>query len=128
MLDEKKIRVMTRLAAYEQGTGKKYMPIGHYFRTDYICLQLLMSFICGTIAFMVIFGVMIFYNFEIIVGDMYNSNVIDMIKHFGKLYAVCMVLYLIATYIYAAYRYSKARKSLKSYDSVLEKLNKHYYE
>ncbi len=36
MVDETKVRVMTRLAAYEEGTGKKYLPIGQYFRTDYI--------------------------------------------------------------------------------------------
>jgi len=128
MLDEKKIRVMTRLAAYEEGTGKRYMPIGHYFRTDYICIQLLKSFIYGTIAFAMIVGVMLFYNFELIIGDVYNMDLVAYLKRYVKVYAICMIIYLVITYVYSVYRYSKAKKSLRSYDSVLEKLNKQYYE
>lgn len=128
MLDENKIRVMTRLAAYEIGIGKKYMPIGHYFRTDYICLQLLESFIAGTFAFLSIIGISIFYNFEIIVGDVYNTDLIEVAKRMGKTYIICMVIYLLLTYLYSAYKYSRAKRSLKSYRSVLAKLSKQYYE
>ena len=56
MVDETKVRVMTRLAAYEEGTGKKYLPIGQYFRTDYIFMQLLKSFVYGTLAFAIVVG------------------------------------------------------------------------
>lgn len=119
---------MTRLAAYEEGVGKKYVPIGHYFRTDFICLKLLESFVCGTFAFLAIVGIMAFYNFEIIMGDIYNMDLVEYAKSFGKKYVICMAVYLILTYVYATYKYSRARKSLKSYNTVLENLKKHYYE
>lgn len=128
MVDETKVRVMTRLAAYEEGAGKKHMPVGNYFRTDYICLQLLESFVCGTFAFLAIVGIMLFYNFEVIMGDIYNIDLMEYAKGMGKKYIICMALYLLATYIYSAYRYSRAQKSLRSYNSVLEKLKKHFYE
>ena len=125
MIDETKVRVMTRLAAYEEGAGKKHMPIGNYFRTDYICLQLLESFVCGTFAFLAILGIMLFYNFEVIMGDIYNVDLMEMAKGMGKKYIICMGVYLLLTYIYSAYRYSRAQKSLKSYNSVLGKLKKY---
>jgi len=128
VIDETKVRVMTRLAAYEQGAGKKHMPIGHYFRTDYICLQLLESFVAGTFAFLAIIGIMLFYNFEMLIGDVYNIDFMEYARKLGKTYVICMGIYLVLTYIYAAYRYSRARKSLKSYSSVLGKLSKQYYE
>lgn len=128
MIDETKVRVMTRLSAYEQGVGKKHMPVGHYFRTDYICLQLLESFVAGTFAFLAIIGIMLFYNFEMLIGDVYNIDFMEYARKLGKTYIICMGIYLVLTYIYAAYRYSRAKKSLKSYSSVLGKLSKQYYE
>ena len=38
MLNEEKIKVMNKLAMYEQGEGKKYLPVSRYYRSDYIGL------------------------------------------------------------------------------------------
>ena len=32
MLNEEKIRIMNKLAMYEQGEGKKYLPVSKYYR------------------------------------------------------------------------------------------------
>lgn len=126
MIDETKIRMMTRLSAYEKNAGKKYMPLGHYFRTDYIWLQVLKSFIYGTIAFLMVVGVEIFCNFENLLGEIYNIDLMELARKFIKTYVTLMVIYLLITLIVSSYRYSKARKSLKAYDSVLVKLDKHF--
>lgn len=127
MVDETKVRVMTRLAAYEEGAGKKYLPIGQYFRTDYIAMQLLKSFICGTIAFVAVVGLMAFCNFEMFLEEIYEIDLMGYIKHIAKIYVICMAMYLIPTYIWAVYKYSRAKKSLNSYISVMDKLSKKYY-
>ena len=36
MLNAERVILMTRLAAYENGEGKKNVAIGKYFRSDYI--------------------------------------------------------------------------------------------
>ena len=39
MLNEEKVKIMTELAMYEEGEGKKYLPVSRYYRSDYIgCL------------------------------------------------------------------------------------------
>ena len=38
MLNEEKIKIMNKLAMYEQGEGKKYLPVSRYYRSDYIGL------------------------------------------------------------------------------------------
>ena len=44
MLNEEKIKIMNRLAMYEQGEGKKYLPVSRYYRSDYIGLAMIKNF------------------------------------------------------------------------------------
>ena len=42
MVNEEKVRLMTRLAMYEQSTGKEDLEKGRYFKSDYVkynCLK-----------------------------------------------------------------------------------------
>lgn len=128
MLDEVKIRVMTKLATYESGAGKKYIPIVGYFRGDYISLQLILSFVSGTIAFVSVAALLAFCNFETILSDIYDIDLVEYTRHMGKLYVICMGIYLLATYIWSVLKYSKAKKSTNSYISVMDKLSRKYYE
>ncbi|MBQ0027833.1 MAG: hypothetical protein KBS96_04450 [Lachnospiraceae bacterium] len=124
MVDEEKLILMTKLASYENGEGKKYVPIANYFRSDYISAQLLKSIVAGTVAFMSIMGIVLFYNFETIMEEIYNIDFVGIAKRIGTLFATCMVIYVIITYILAVYRYSRARKSLKNYYANLKKVEK----
>ena len=44
MLDEKRIRQMTKLAFFEKKEEKNALRIGRYFRSDYIGKELLKNF------------------------------------------------------------------------------------
>ena len=55
MLNEERIKLMTKMAAYEADEGKKNVAIGNYFRGDYIGLQVIKSIISATIAFVIVF-------------------------------------------------------------------------
>ena len=55
MLNEERIKLMTKMAAYEADEGKKNVTIGNYFRGDYIGLQVIKSIISATIAFVIVF-------------------------------------------------------------------------
>ena len=36
MVNEEKVKIMNRLAMYEHGEGRKYLPVSRYYRSDYI--------------------------------------------------------------------------------------------
>ena len=127
MVDETKVRVMTRLAAYEEGAGKKYLPIGQFFRGDYVFLQLLKSFVSGTFSFLLVIGLWAFCNFENLLEGIYDIDIMGYAKTLGKTYVILMVCYLVPTYIWAVYKFTKAKKSLNSYISVMDKMSKKYY-
>lgn len=122
MVNEEKVILMTKLASYEQGEGKRVVPIAGYFRTDYISSQLLKSFLAGTIAFLAILGIFLFYNFELIMGDVYNTDLLAFAKKVGLIYVICMAVYLVASYALAVFRYNRAKTSLKTYYMNLKKL------
>lgn len=72
MLNEERIKLMTKMAAYEADEGKKNVAIGNYFRGDYIGLQVIKSIISATIAFVIVFGLFVFYDFEVFMSDIYK--------------------------------------------------------
>lgn len=128
MLSEERIILMTKMASYESNEGKKNMAIGKYFRSDYIAIQVLKSILYGTIAFFIVFGLYILYDFETFMQDLYKMDLLAFARNILIYYAVSVVSYGVLSYIVYSYRYAKAKKNLKCYYHNLKKLNTMYSE
>lgn len=115
---------MTKLASFEAGEGKKLLPTMTYFRSDYIGSQMLKSFIAGTVSLICIVAVYLFYNFEVIMADIYNIDYIATLKRAGIVYAVLMCIYLAIIYLVAVFRYNRAKNGVKKYMKALSVLEK----
>ena len=126
MLNEKRIILMTKMASYEANEGKKNVAIGSYFRIDYIGWQVLKSIISASIAFVVVFGMYIFYDFEIFMTDIYKMDLLEFARHVLSLYLWTIGIYAVISYIVYAFRYSRAVKSLRVYHMNLRKLSDMY--
>ena len=126
MLNEKRIILMTKMASYEANEGKRNVAIGSYFRSDYIGWQVLKSIISATIAFVVVFGMYIFYDFEVFMTDIYKMDLLEFAKHVLTLYLWTIGVYAVISYIVYTVRYSRAIKSLKVYYINLRKLSELY--
>ena len=123
MLNEERVKLMTRMASYETGEGKKNMNIGKYFRGDYIGKQVLRSVIWATIAFGICFGLYLFYDFERFMQDIYKMDLLSFAKNVLLVYVIVVVGYGVVSYLIYSGRYKKARKSLKKYYNNLRKLS-----
>ena len=64
MLNEERIRLMTKMASYEEGEGKEYMPIKQYYRKDYVGLGMIKTFITSSIAFGILFLCWVLYDMD----------------------------------------------------------------
>ena len=122
MLNEERIKLMTKMAAYEANEGKKNVAIGNYFRGDYIGLQVIKSIISATIAFVIVFGLFVFYDFEVFMSDIYKMDLLGFGKTVVIVYLIFVAVYALISYMIYTYRYTKARKSLKMYYNNLKKL------
>lgn len=126
MLNQERIKRMTKLASYESGEGKTYLPISKYYRSDYIGLALIKNFFLITLAFAIIFAVIMGYNSEYLLD---NVNKIDIGPLIVKLvigYIVLLIFYSFVTYIFHSVKYKKAKKSVQIYYKQLNKLNLMY--
>lgn len=128
MLNEERIILMTQMASYEKGEGRKNVKIGNYFRSDYIAIQLLQSVVTATVAYAVVFALYVLYDFEQFMMDLYKIDLFAFAQNVLTYYAVVVVGYAILTYVIYSWRYAKAKKSLKCYYHNLKKLNTLYNE
>ncbi|MBQ2400848.1 MAG: hypothetical protein II311_02410 [Lachnospiraceae bacterium] len=123
MLNEEKVVLMTKLAAYEQHRGKKDTKIRRYFRGDFLLMQMLKTVICATIAYAIMVGLYMLYHLEEFMEDLYQIDFLELLRQIVTSYGVLVVFSCVFTYIVYSYRYRKARKSQKEFMNNLKKLN-----
>ncbi|MBO4808462.1 MAG: hypothetical protein J5537_05420 [Lachnospiraceae bacterium] len=128
MVNEERVILMTRMASYEAGEGKKNIKIGDYFRADYLSKQLLKSLIFSTISFVIGLVLYVLYNFDFLLENIYKIDLLALGKKMLTGYIVLVVVYGLITYIVYAFRYRHARKNLKTYYGNLKKLSSMYSE
>ena len=126
MISEARVKLMTRLASYEQGEGKENAEIGTYFRGDYIGLQVIKSVISATICYGIVIAPMILYDSESFLSDIYKMDIVSYAKNMIIYYVIFVGGYSIITYILYSIRYRKARIKLKTYFNNLRRLQALY--
>ena len=122
MLNEERIRLMTRMAAYEEHEGKKDIAISGYFRGDYISFQLLKSAIYATVGFALAVAMYVLYNMETFLEDFYKMDVVEFLKDILSKYCLVIAIYLVISYFVYSYRYHKAKRHVKQYNQLLRTL------
>ena len=76
MIDQEKVLRMTKMASYEEHGGKKDMAVAGYFRNDYIGMQMILSFVVVTLAFLAAFGAWLCFNFVEVMENIYSMDLV----------------------------------------------------
>ena len=126
MLNAERVILMTEMAAYEEGEGRKNIAVGKFFRSDYLSMQMMKSVLCATISFGAIFALYVLYHLDTFMQDLYKMDLLAFVKQILIYYGVTLVVYLVISYIVYSYRYAKARKNVRQYYQNLKKLNDMY--
>ena len=64
MLNEEKVILMTKMAAFIDREGKNNDAINSYFKSDYVAFNVIKSLISATIVFAVFIAAYVLYDFE----------------------------------------------------------------
>ncbi|MBQ9991282.1 MAG: hypothetical protein IJP31_10155 [Lachnospiraceae bacterium] len=128
MINEERVRLMTRMAAYEENEFRKHKAVVGFFRADYISLQVVKTVISTTIAYAILLGLYIMYDFEKFMKDIYQMDMVSFIKTVAILYLVMLGIFLLVTYALSLYRYNRSLQSTKLYYGNLKKLSHLYGE
>ena len=89
MLNEEKIKIMNKLAMYEQGEGKKYLPVSRYYRSDYIGLALIKNFFLVTIGYCLILAGIAAYFGEYLVDNIHKMDLVAVGRNAVIGYVAC---------------------------------------
>jgi hypothetical protein len=127
MLDEEKVILMTKMAAFIDREGKKNDAINTYFRSDYVGFNIIKSVISATIVFAICLGTYVLCKFEGVVSNLYNTeNLLSVGRRWLIYYLLLVGVYSLASYVIYSYRYTKMRKCMKAYYGDLKKLARMY--
>lgn len=126
MINEEKVRLMAQLAAYEDHEGKKDFSIHEYFRGDYISFQLLKSAIYATVGFALAVAMYVLYSLEDFLEEFYRMDFVEFFKEILSKYWLVLAIYLVISYFVYAYRYSRAKRHVRSYRKKLRTLQQMY--
>ena len=128
MVNEDRIKLMTRMAAYEKEEHKQNKKIVSFFRSDYISMQMLKSVISTTIAFAIMFGLYVLYDFELFMKEIYKMDMFEFAKSVIIVYVIFLGFILLITYVVSLYQYNRALQSTKLYYANLKKMSRIYGE
>ena len=126
MLDKDKIRIMTKLAIYEQNEGKKDLPLSKYYRSDYMTVKMINSAITMSIGFVLLLVAAALMSIEKLLSEMVRMDLISFGLKILACYVIAFIINMVVTYIIYSYKFKKSRKNLKSYNDMLKELYKLY--
>ncbi len=126
MLNENKVKMMTKMAIYEKNEGKRMLKMSRYYKGDFVTLGVLKSIIASTFAFAVIVIFFALCNMEKIVSEVNTMDYTLIAKKLGAYYILFLVVFCVIAGIVNAYQYDKSRAGLKKYLSRLNKLERFY--
>lgn len=122
MLNEEKIRLMTKLAIYEQNEGRADLPLSKYYRTDYLTLKMINSAITMTIGYLLLLGTIILINAEEILSEMVSMDLAALGRNIVIIYVILFTVNMLATYFIHSYKFRVSRDNLNLYNGMLKEL------
>lgn len=126
MLSKKKIKVMFRLAVYENGKGKRDLKNTRYYKNDYVRLNILKSIISMTIGYILILSLIAMYNLEYIITNAVSLPYKTIAFMVAGVYILLIMLYIFITILVYSIRYDASKKGVQKYFKYLKYLNKNY--
>lgn len=122
MLNNKKIRVMTKLALYEKKEGKEDIKMSKYYKTDYVRFEMLKTIVSITIGYALILLLIGVYKAEYIISKAVTLNFVRIGQYILGFYLVILTIYVISSIIGYSIKYDRSRKTLGKYYKALKKL------
>ena len=112
MIDPKKVRLMTKLAVYEEGPGKKDLKINCYSKRTYVNIKQLESIIAITVAYLLGLGLYCFGIYTDIISQGLKFPYQKYILHAMILYLIIIIIDFVCTRRYYTKVYDKMREVL----------------
>lgn len=126
MLSEERIRKMIRLADYEDGIGSSDLKRTHYWRMDYVRLQILKTVIAVFVAFLLGVFLCILYHMDYVMQHVWELPYRTILIYGGLLFVVMEIVFVVLTIRIAGREYDESKARVKEYYLTLQELENIY--
>lgn len=79
MVNEERLHYMVKIAEFDTNDRKECRPMMQYARRDYVSLQMLKSFVAGTVAFGVILALWGLYSMETLLAKLNSLDFMELL-------------------------------------------------
>ena len=126
MVDEKKVRIMAKIAWYEQEECKDELKNSKYYKNDYIRFHVLKTILSVTVGYVLILGMIAVYKIEYLVMNAVKLDYQKIGYTVLGLYLLLLLGYAVGAAIGYSIRYDKNIQKLRKYYAELKRLRKYY--
>ncbi len=124
MLDQEKVKLMTKLAIYEKNIGKEDLKKMEFFKTDFI------SFNNFKMQFSVTLALIFFFSIEFSeivmdhIANITEYNFIGLGIKYLTIWVAFMIVYTLISTINNRIEFSKSKSRINEYEKMLKNLEK----
>ncbi len=124
MLDEKKVKLMTKIAIYEKNEGKDMKIASKSFKVDYVTLNMLYTGITTTIGYVLLVVLYVLSNLENLLVNVSETDFPKLIENVATYYVVVLILFLAAALVFYSNKYDKSFAKVRKNYQNLKNLSK----
>lgn len=126
MLNEEKVKLMTRMAKYESKEGAEDFKISAYYKKDYSSYHTILTIIWVTIGYAIVVGIGVITFLQEILKNLNMAFLIMLLLCIVTGYIVLVILYAIAASRFYSKKHQDARQRVKAFHRDLIRLNRMY--
>lgn len=126
MLNENRIKLMTKMAAYESTQGAEDLRISSYFRKDYVSLNTLITILWITVGYALLAGLFFLVNMDSLLERLTLERMIMLAAAVVAVYLILVIVYGIGANLFYKGKYNRAKQRVKQYYRSLSRLGKLY--
>lgn len=122
MLNEDKIKLMTKLALYEQGKGKESIKSNKYYKKDYVGLMMINTALTITFAYLLCVFLWGIYRIEYLVNNIVSISITQLGLKLLLIYVIVLVIYMLVSYVVYSVKFLKMQEDNIEYYNDLKDL------
>lgn len=126
MINQDRVRQMSRLAMLESDIGKNAIRVCSYRKADYVIMQIVKGFFAGTVCFAALGLLWLCFLWDDLNTYFAAAQFEEFLWQVLKGYGIFMAVYLVICGLVAVNRYNRCRKKKNLYLKYLNGLNKSY--
>lgn len=122
MLNEEKVKIMTKLAIYEKNEGKDAIKNNKYYKSDYVSIMLINTIITITFAYILGLVIVAIYKMDYFLENLVKINLMNLGMKVLAIYLIILIIYIVIAYIIYSMKYLKIMELNKKYSEDLKEL------